>query len=132
MATIAPAVDPQRVNLPVVETGALGTPEGLWGHGRNSLGIARLLHHEGRPPALVATACRTAVEYACRAALGAVGLRFEGDLEGGLRRLDVPLELLWDVDGAPDCGKRLVATERLLMWTARQMTRVAPDRRWVV
>ena len=41
----------------------------LWEHCRNSLGIARLLAHEGRPEPLVATACHSAVEAALRAAL---------------------------------------------------------------
>ena len=49
-------------------------PDELWDHCRNSLGIARLLHHEGRPEPLVSTACRLAVETACRAALEQVGL----------------------------------------------------------
>jgi len=41
----------------------------LWERCRNSLGIARLLAHEGRPEPLVATACHSAVEAALRAAL---------------------------------------------------------------
>ena len=43
--------------------------DALWEQCRNSLGIARLLAQEGRPRALVETACRTAVESACRAGL---------------------------------------------------------------
>jgi hypothetical protein len=103
--------------------------DALWEHCRNNLGIARLLLHEGRPGPFVATACRMAVESACRAALAQAGLPFEGSAERGLARLAAPRGL-WDetrVDSAAGC---LDAAEAVVAWTARYLRREAPEHSW--
>ena len=104
-------------------------PDELWDHCRNSLGIARLLHHEGRPEPLVATACRLAVETACRAALAHAGLLFEGDLVRSLRRLNAPSDI-WELQETGPASRRLAAAERAVAWVAGYLRREAPDRSW--
>jgi hypothetical protein len=104
--------------------------EALWQHCQNSVGIARLLLHEGRPLALVATACRSAVEYACRAALLAAGRPFPGDLAGALESLAAPSDFVWETLDEPGCAARLAATERVLAWASAHMRRAVPGRPW--
>lgn len=106
-------------------------PDDLWEHCRNSLGIARLLHHEGRPEALVATACRLAVETACRAALEQVGLDYDGDLELALVRLAAPRDV-WELQQAGPAARRLASAERAVAWFAAYLRHVAPARPWRV
>src|SRR5881628_3660052 len=103
--------------------------DALWEHSRNSLGTARLLHHEGRPESLVATACLMAVEMACRAALTQGGLPFEGDLERALRRLKAPSDM-WELQESGAASRRLAAAERAVAWVAGHLRREAPDRSW--
>src|SRR5436305_14416201 len=86
-------------------------PQELWGLSRNSLGIARLLHHEGRAEEMVATACRLAVETACRAALEEVGLAYDGDLELALARLGAPSDV-WELQQVGPAARRLAGAER--------------------
>lgn len=104
-------------------------PDGLWEHCRNSLGIARLLHHEGRPEPLVATACRLAVETACRAALEQVGLDYDGDLELALARLGAPRDV-WELQQDGPAARRLAAAERAVAWFASYLRHAAPGRSW--
>jgi len=66
-----------------------GASAELWEECRNNLGIARLLVSERRPEAMVATACRMAVETACRTALRHVGLPWSGDVDQALDRLRI-------------------------------------------
>ena len=106
-------------------------PDELWDHCRNSLGIARLLHHEGRPDPLVATACRLALETACRAALEQVGLDYDGDLERSLALLGVPTDV-WELQQAGSAGRRLAAAERGVAWFASYLRHAAPGRSWSV
>src|ERR1044071_9328274 len=87
----------------------------LWDHCRNSLGIARLLHHEGRPEPLVATACRLAVETACRTALEQVGLEYDGDLELALARLGAPPDV-WELQQGGPPARRPAAAARGGAW----------------
>jgi len=101
----------------------------LWDHCRNNLGIARLLVHEGRPEALVATACWMAVESACRAALEHSGLRYLGDLEASLQQLAAPRDI-WELQQAGAPARRLAGAERAVAWMASYLKRVAPDRTW--
>ena len=61
----------------------------LWEECRNNLGIARLLVNERRPESMIATACRMAVETACRAALEQEGLPWSGDVDAALDRLRI-------------------------------------------
>lgn len=103
--------------------------DALWVHCRNSLGTARLLHQEGRPEDLVATACLMAVETACRAALAQAGLPFEGNLEQSLRRLSAPSDI-WELQESGRASKRLAAAERAVAWVAGYLRREAPDRSW--
>lgn len=103
--------------------------DSLWEHCRNSLGTARLLHQEGRPGPLVATACRMAVETACRAALTQAGLSFEGDLEQSLRRLSAPSDM-WELQECGRAARRLAAAERAVAWVAAYLRRAAPERSW--
>ena len=103
--------------------------DALWEHCRNSLGTARLLHHEGRPESLVATACLMAVEMACRAALTQAGLPFEGDLQQSLRRLKAPSDM-WELQESGRASRRLAAAERAVAWVAGYLRREAPDRSW--
>ena len=101
----------------------------FWDHCRNNLGIARLLVHEGRPEALVATACLMAVESACRAALEQSGLPYVGDLEASLRQLAAPRDI-WELQQAGLPARRLAGAERAVAWMASYLKRVAPGRTW--
>jgi hypothetical protein len=103
--------------------------DALWEHCRNSLGTARLLHQEGRPETLVATACLMAVEMACRAALAQAGLLFEGNLEQSLRLLSAPSDI-WELQETGRASKRLAAAERAVAWVAGYLRREVPDRSW--
>jgi hypothetical protein len=100
----------------------------LWEDCRNSLGIARLLAQERRPEELLATACRLAVENACRAALDQRGIPYDGDLGETLGRLDAPLGL-----GAVEMfrgAQRLAEAERAVAWFAERLRREVPERTW--
>ena len=102
----------------------------LWTDCRNSLGIARLLVHEARPEALIATACRLAVEGGCRAALEQLGLRYDGDLDQAL--LDLKLEAEWMASAAADIPARalLLAAERTVGSIAAFLRDADPGRSW--
>jgi hypothetical protein len=102
----------------------------LWNDCRNSLGIARLLVHEGRPEALVATACRLAVEGACRAALEQLGLRYDGALDQAL--LDLKVEAEWMASATTDVSARflLLAAERTVGSIAVFLRDADPGRSW--
>jgi len=105
------------------------TRDRLWRDSRNSLSIARLLAHEGRPEPLLATACRAAVEAACRAALEQRGASFDGDLGRALERLAVPDDLLASVESAE--GKaRLEAAEKAIGWLVDFLHGEAPEKTW--
>jgi hypothetical protein len=101
----------------------------FWDHCRNNLGIARLLVHEGRPEALVATACWMAVESGCRAALEQSGLPYDGDLEASLQQLSAPRDI-WELQQAGVPARRLAGAERAVAWMSSYLKRVAPDRTW--
>lgn len=101
----------------------------LWERCRNSLGIARLLAHEGRPEPLVATACHTAVESALRAALEHAGQRYEGDLGLALARIQAPLDL-WDECEPRPRRQWLSDAERAVGWISDRLRREAPERSW--
>lgn len=101
----------------------------MWEHCRNAMGIARLLVHEGRPAALVDTACRMAVEAACRAALEHAGFEFDGDLERGLDRLSAPHDLLAGLQGGSPV-ERLAACERAVGFLASYLRSERPERSW--
>ena len=103
--------------------------DALWDHCRNSLGTARLLHHEGRFESLISTACLMAVETACRAALVQAQLPFEGDLARSLRLLKAPSDI-WELQERGPAGRRLAAAERAVAWVANYLRREAPDRSW--
>jgi len=115
-----------RVDAPAA---VLLSRDALWEHARNSLGIARLLVQEGRPEALVATACVNAVESALRAALEHAGAPYDGDPARGAGSLSAPEELLPDVDRSRGV-RRLAATERAIGWVAGYLRAEAPDRSW--
>jgi hypothetical protein len=102
----------------------------LWIDCRNSLGIARLLVHEARPPALAATACRLAVENACRAALEHLGLPYDGDLLRALHDLKVDAE--WSASTGGDVAERelLLAAERTVGSIASFLRDAEPARSW--
>src|SRR6185503_8437486 len=102
----------------------------LWSDCRNSLGIARLLAHEGRPEALIATACRLAVEGGCRAALEQLGLPYDGDLDQAL--LDLKVEAEWMASAAADIPARalLLAAERTVGSIAAFLRDADPGRSW--
>ena len=102
-------------------------PDDLWDHCRNSLGIARLLHHEGRPEPLVATACRLAVETACRTALEQVGLEYDGDLDAALRHLHVRRDAS---TREPSARTRLLEAEETVALVAAWLRRQDPGRTW--
>jgi hypothetical protein len=112
---------------PMMDSAA--TRDVYWDHCRNNLGIARLLVHEGRPEALVATACLMAVESACRAALEHSGLPYDGDLEASLRQLAAPRDI-WELQQAGLPARRLAGAERAVAWMASYLKRVAPGRTW--
>jgi hypothetical protein len=99
----------------------------LWEHCRNSLGIARLLVHEGRPDAFVATACRMALENGCRAALEQAGMPFDGNLEEAFRRLNLDR----GASEAPRTGAELLAAaESTLSRIASHLRGLVPERTW--
>jgi hypothetical protein len=104
--------------------------DSLWADCRHSLGIARLLVHEARPKVLVATACRLAVESACRAALEHLGLPYDGDLERALRELKVDAE--WSESGTDQVEGRwlLLAAERTVGSIAAFLRDAEPARSW--
>jgi len=102
--------------------------DSLWEDCRNSLGIARLLVQERRPEALLATACRVAVESACRAALDQQGIAYDGDVEGALFRLGAPLGL--GAGGVARGAQRLAEAERAVGWVAARLRSEAPERTW--
>jgi len=104
-------------------------PDELWEHSRNALGIARLLHHENRPEALVATACRLSVETACRAALEQLGVDYDGDLEMALARVGAPRDV-WELQQEGPPGRRVAGAERAVAWFAAYLRHVAPARTW--
>jgi hypothetical protein len=104
--------------------------DALWQHCQNAVGIARLLLHEQRPAGLVETACRTAAEYACRAALRAAGRPFPGDLIRALESLAAPGDLVWEALDVQGGVARLAATERVLGWLSAQMRRTVPGKTW--
>ena len=104
-------------------------PDELWEHCRNSLGIARILHHDGRPEALVRTACCLAVETACRAALEQLGFDYDGDLELALARLGAPRDV-WELQQTGPAARRLAAAERGVAWFSSFLRHAAPGRSW--
>jgi hypothetical protein len=103
--------------------------DALWQHCRNNLGIARLLVHEGRPEALVATACLMAAEMACRTALEHTGYPFDGDVGRALDRLAAPPELRRALFFG-DPRERLVAAEGAVAWVASYLRSESPERSW--
>ena len=103
--------------------------DSLWQHGRNSLSIARLLLHDGRPEALVDTACSAAVEAACRAALAQAGLFYDGDVHHALARLAAPRDL-WAPNGVGPAAATLAAAERALGWISGYLRSEAPEHSW--
>jgi hypothetical protein len=112
-----------------VELGGVRAPHeahrlALWEHCRNSLGIARLLVREGRPSALVYTACHLAVEMACRAALTVAG--DPPEVWDAQALLPADLRLHEALGGS----ERLAATERAVGWVADYLRSSAPDRSW--
>lgn len=115
------------LSLPVIEV--VNERDELWHRCRNALGIARLLAHESRPMALVATACQMAVESACRAALAQADLPFDGDVARALRALAAPSDLGDVPEGVPTV-ERLAATQRLVAWVAAYLRSQAPERTW--
>ena len=102
--------------------------DGLWEDCRNNLGIARLLVQEGRPEALLATACRGAVENACRAALEHSGAPFDGDPRRAFEHLSAPD--LWAHVERSTGSERLTAAEQAVAWVARYLRAEAPERGW--
>ncbi len=103
----------------------------VWEHCRNALGIARLLVHEGRPTALVHTACHMAVESACRAALDLAEFEYDGDLVRSLDRLSAPPDLLAGLEDGP-AAQRLAVCERAVGFLAGYLRSEAPERSWSV
>jgi hypothetical protein len=102
----------------------------LWADCRNGLGIARLLVHEGRPEGLVSTACRVAVESACRAALEHLGLPYDGDLDRALGDLKVEAEWCASAGAGPADRSLLLAAERTVGSIAAFLREAEPARSW--
>ena len=102
----------------------------LWADCRNSLGIARLLVNEARPTALAATACRLAVENACRAALEHLGLPYDGDLGRALHDLQVDAEWSASTSRNLDDRELLLAAERTVGSIASFLRDAEPARSW--
>jgi hypothetical protein len=100
----------------------------LWADCRNGLGIARLLVNEQRPEGLVSTACRVAVESACRAALEHLGLPYDGDLARALQDLKVDAE--WSLVGGAGDRSLLLAAERTVGSIAAFLREAEPARSW--
>jgi len=112
----------------VGRAGVAGSRELHWERCRNSLGIARLLLHEGRPAPLVATACQVATEAACRAALDHGGMPFDGDVARALDQLAAPA---WLSEGeARTAADGLAAAEKIVWWVAEYLRSAAPGRTW--
>lgn len=107
---------------------ALGR-DSLWQHARNSLSIARLLLQDGRPEALIDTACGTAVEAACRAALAQAGLFYDGDVSRALARLAAPRDL-WEPEQIRPGAPTLAAAEHAFAWIAGYLRSEAPEHSW--
>ena len=123
--------------LPSITTDAAAPPplaatrrDRLWVDCRNSLGIARLLVNVARPPALAATACRLAVENACRAALEHLGLPYDGDLVRALRELQVDAEWSASTGGEVHDRELLLAAERTVGSIASFLRDAEPARSW--
>jgi hypothetical protein len=116
--------------LPLLDGARAGCArDNLWEHARNSLGIARLLVFEGRPEALAATACWSAVENACRTALDHSGLPFDGDLGRAFEYLSAPSELLAAIESRRG-SERLAAAEQAVAWIADYLKAEIPERSW--
>jgi hypothetical protein len=115
-----------RVDAPAA---VLLSRDALWENARNSLGIARLLVHEGRPDPLVGTACHTAVEMACRTALEQASCPFDGDLEAAFDRLSVPEHVFERLEKG-SATERLAAAEKVVAWVASYLRSEAPERNW--
>ncbi len=113
-------------SLPLLDTAS--RRDTYWDHCRNNLGIARLLVQERRPEPLVATACRMAVETACRAALEHEGTGWDGDVDGFFDRLGRSGEL-WEIDHG-NGRTRLAAAERAVARIAAHLRVLAPERTW--
>jgi hypothetical protein len=107
----------------------LSPRDALWEHCRNNLGIARLLVQEQRPEPFVSTACRMAVESACRAALAHAEFEFDGDVDRALSRLSVPEEL-WPALDSGTGSQKLAAAEKVVAWLSSSLRRDAPERAW--
>ena len=119
---------PSLASAGVLAAGALR--DRLWSDCRNSLGIARLLVSEARPPALAATACRLAVESACRAALEHLGLPYDGDLARALHDLQVDAEWAASTAGSIEDRELLLAAERTVGSIASFLRDAEPARSW--
>lgn len=113
--------------LPMVET--TSRRDAFWEHCRNNLGIARLLVQERRPEPLVATACRMAVETACRAVQEHEGQGWDGDTQAFFDRLGAQVE---PSEIGPGGGGplRLAAAERAVARVAAHLRQLAPERNW--
>jgi hypothetical protein len=98
-----------------------------WEECRNSLGIARLLVSERRPEPLVATACRMAVESACRTALQQAGLPWSGDVDFALDRLRIHRV---SVHEEPTPRSLLLAAEETVALIAAWLRGQEPNRTW--
>jgi hypothetical protein len=106
---------------------AAGAQDALWEECRNNLGIARLLVSERRPESMVATACRMAIETACRAALDHAGLPWSGDVDSALDRLRVHRV---SPDEAPTPRSLLLTAEETIALIAAWLRRQEPGRSW--
>lgn len=106
---------------------APSVPAERWEECRNNLGIARLLVSERRPEALVATACRMAVESACQAALEHAGMSWSGDVDSALDRLRVHRVA---AEEAPTPRSLLLAAEETVALIAAWLRRQEPGRTW--
>ncbi|HET9317895.1 MAG TPA: hypothetical protein VFQ51_20040 [Vicinamibacteria bacterium] len=98
-----------------------------WEECRNNRGIARLLVSERRPEPLVATACRMAVESACRTALQHAGLPWSGDVDAALDRLRIHRV---SMEEAPTPRSLLLAAEETVALIAAWLRRQEPNRTW--
>lgn len=125
----AVALDAQRTVLLAAEVPTV-LRDRLWTDCRNSLGIARLLVSEARPAGLAATACRLAVENACRTALEHLGLPYDGDLGRALHALKVDAE--WAASAQSGAADRslLQAAERTVGSIAAFLRDAEPTRTW--
>jgi hypothetical protein len=102
-------------------------PADCWEECRNGLGIARLLVSERRPEPLVATACRMAVESACRTALQHAGLPWSGDVDAALDRLRIH-RVAAEATETP--RSLLLAAEETVALIAAWLRRQEPGRTW--